>query len=57
MILGIDNFGNIYYSLAQANSNSSMMEIYFRELVLILDRDKPSWRNSYVILLDGASYH
>ena len=57
MILGIDNFGNIYYSLAQANSNSSMMEIYFRELVVILDRDKPSWRNSYVILLDGASYH
>jgi len=57
MILGIDNFGNIYYSLAQANSNSSMMEIYFRELVVILDRDKPSWRNSFVILLDGASYH
>ena len=57
MILGIDNFGNIYYSLAQANSNSSMMEIYFRELVVILDRDKPSWQNSYVILLDGASYH
>ena len=57
MILGIDNFGNIYYSLAQANSNSSIMEIYFRELVVILDRDKPSWRNSFVILLDGASYH
>jgi hypothetical protein len=25
------------------------MEIYFRELVVILDRDKPSWRNSFVI--------
>lgn len=33
------------------------MEIYFRELVVILDRDKPSWRNNLVILVDGASYH
>jgi hypothetical protein len=57
MILGIDSTGNVYYSLAQANSNSSMMEIYFRELVVILDRDKPSWRNNLVILVDGASYH
>ena len=57
MILGIDTLGNIYYSLAQANSNSSMMELYFRELVALLDREKPSWRNQMVILVDGAAYH
>jgi hypothetical protein len=57
MILGIDTLGNVYYSLAQANSNSSIMELFFRELVVVLDRDKPSWRNNTVILVDGASYH
>ena len=57
MILGIDSLGNIYYTLAQANSNSSMMELFYRELVVVLDRDKPSWRKTTVILADGASYH
>jgi hypothetical protein len=33
MIQGIDSIGNIYYSLAQANSNSSMIpyELFFAE--------------------------
>ena len=57
LILGIDTLGNVYYSLAQANSNSSMMELFFRELVSILDKDQPSWRNTIVMLVDGASYH
>ena len=57
MILGVDSLGNIYYSLAQANSNSSMMELFYRELVVVLDRDKPSWRKTTVILADGAPYH
>ena len=57
MILGVDSLGNIYYSLAQANSNSSMMELFYRELVVVLDRDKPSWRKTTVIVADGASYH
>lgn len=57
MILGVDSLGNIYYSLAQANSNSSMMELFYRELVVVLDRDKPSWRKTTVIVADGAPYH
>ena len=32
MILGMDSQGNVYVSLAQANSNSEMMELYFRAL-------------------------
>ena len=32
MILGLDTLGNVYVSLAQANSNSQMMELYFRAL-------------------------
>ena len=57
MILGIDSLGNVYYSLAQANSNSSMMELFFRELVAKLDSERPGWRDSMIILVDGASYH
>ena len=33
------------------------MEIFFRQLVLKLDREKADWRKSTVILLDNASYH
>ena len=57
MILGIDTLGNVYYSLAQVNSNSNMMELYFRELVAKLDKDRPGWRDSMIILVDGAKYH
>ena len=32
MILGLDTLGNLYVSLAQANSNSQMMELFFRSL-------------------------
>ena len=37
MILGLDTLGNMYVSLAQANSNSQMMELYFRSLAYKLD--------------------
>lgn len=37
MILGLDTLGNVYVSLAQANSNSSMMELFFRNLTRRLD--------------------
>ena len=57
MILGIDTLGNVFYSLAQVNSNSSMMELYFRELVAKLDDSRPGWRDSMIILVDGAKYH
>ena len=57
MILGMDTLGNVYYSLAQANSNSSMMELFFRELVAKLDDSRPGWRDSMIIVVDGASYH
>ena len=57
MIVGIDTLGNVYYSLAQANSNSSMMELFFRELAAKLDGERPGWRSSMIILVDGAPYH
>jgi hypothetical protein len=41
MILGLDTKGNVYLALAQANSNSDMMELYFRGLTARLDQERP----------------
>ena len=40
MIMGIKTNGAIYMSLVQANSNSKVMEIFFRDLVKKLDQEK-----------------
>ncbi len=54
MILGVDTFGNVYYSLMQANSNDDTMRMYFVELVKLLDKERFNWREDTVIQLDGA---
>lgn len=41
MILGLDTLGNVYVALAQANSNSQMMELFFRDLATRLDQQRP----------------
>ena len=33
------------------------MEIFFHQLVLILDKERANWREDTVVLLDNASYH
>ena len=57
MILAIDNKGKIYFSLLQANSNSSVMQVFMRGLVDILDKEDRHWRSNTIIFWDGASYH
>ena len=53
----MDTLGNAYVQLAQANSNSLMMELYFRALVDQLDKERVNWRRDTVIFVDGAKYH
>jgi hypothetical protein len=57
VILGLDSRGNVYLALAQANSNSQMMELFFRSLAAKLDKERPNWRRDTVIVVDGAKYH
>jgi hypothetical protein len=57
MIMALDSHGEVYLSLLQANSNGSVMDIFFRQLVLQLDRERPQWRQDTVILMDNAKYH
>ena len=47
----------MYLSLVQANSNSSMMELYYSTLIKLLDKKQPGWRSSTIILTDNAPYH
>ena len=57
MIVVIDNLVNIYLSLTQGNSNSQMMDLFFRQLVKKLDKERKGWRSNTVIILDNAPYH
>ena len=57
MIVGLDTNGKVYLSLVQANSNSSMMELFFTRLVMLLDERDLRWRQKMVLMLDNAPYH
>jgi len=57
MITCVDTLGNCYMALAQSNSNSKIMELFFRSLFRKLERERRMWRQDSVILIDGAKYH
>ena len=57
MIVAMDNCGDIYLSLMQANSNSDTFSLFMSHLIEELDRDRPNWKRDTVIQLDGARYH
>ena len=44
MIVGLDTNGSIWLTLLQANSNSSVMELFFSRFVKQLDSERPRWR-------------
>ena len=57
MITAIDTEGNTYFSLTQTNTNSHIMDIFFKQLILKLDKERINWRSDTVILIDNAPYH
>ena len=57
MIAGIDNFGDAYLSIIQANNNQYTWSEFVRELVAKLDEDRPNWRDDTILLVDGAKMH
>jgi len=57
MIVALDNFGDLYLCLSQANTNQYTFSEYIRHLVKCLDRDRPKWRSNTVIQVDGAKWH
>jgi hypothetical protein len=57
LITGIDNFGEVYHSVLQANGDTEVIKIYLSNLSRLLDAKDPNWRRHTILLLDGASAH
>ena len=57
MIVAMDTLGSVYLTLTQANTTTSVIEIYLRQLTLKLDKDRPHWRQDTIMVWDNASYH
>ena len=55
MIAAMDTEGDVYVSLTQVNTESTMMKLYLKELVKMLDKKDLQWRKTHVLLVDGAS--
>ena len=54
VLAALSSTGEVHLALTQSNSNSNMMNIFFRQLVLKLDRERPQWRERVVLIMDGA---
>ena len=57
MITGLESTGKVFISLLQANSNSSVMEMFLIRLLEQLDRERKDWRTYTLLMMDGAPYH
>ena len=57
MIVALDNFGDIYISLMQANTNQDTFSNYLCALVEQLDKDRPGWQSNTIVQIDGAAWH
>ena len=55
MIMALDSDGIVYACLTQVNTDSTMMKLYLKELVKMLDKKDLQWRKTHVLLVDGAS--
>jgi len=57
MITAIDSDGNVWFSLTQVNTNSSIIGLFLRHFAQQLDRERPGWQEDTVLLWDNAKYH
>ena len=57
MIVALDNYGDVYLSLLQSNTNQYSFGEYVEQLASCLDEDRPGWRSDTVWQLDGAKWH
>ena len=57
MTAAVDNYGDAYFALIQANNNQYTYGEFVRELTAILDTDRAGWRDDTIWLVDGAKMH
>lgn len=56
-IVALDTDGHVYYALTHANTDSDVMLSFIRRLEIVLNNESPDWKETSIILLDGAKYH
>ena len=57
MIVAVDTEGNVYSSLTQFNTDSSVMLMFLSRLAQQLTKETPDWRENTIFIFDNASYH
>ena len=57
LIAALDTDGRVYFTLTHANTDSDVMLVFMRYLMIQLDREDSDWKKKTVFLLDGARYH
>jgi hypothetical protein len=57
MVVALDSEGGVKITLLQANSNSSVMELFFSNFIRMMDDRNRYWRKHHIILMDNAPYH
>ena len=57
LIAALDTAGRVYFSVNHSNTDSDVLLLFLRLLVLRLNDDTPDWMSDSVILLDNAKYH
>ena len=57
IIAALDSDGRIYFALTHSITNSEVIGMFLGHLCRELDLNRPEWRRTTVVLLDGAKYH
>ena len=56
-IVAMDSRGDIFFSLTQVNTDTNMKMLFLTELCKMLDRDRPDWRETSIMIMDNAPYN
>lgn len=57
LVAAVDNLGNKYVSLLQCNSTRFTTQLLLSQLFDVLTEEDPYWKQSSILLLDGAKWH
>ena len=56
MLMAIDTDGNLYAALTQVNTDHRVFCLFMTELVKKLTAENAKWRETTILLIDGAKY-
>ena len=57
MLAAIDNFGELYFSIVQANVDHEIFCVFISKLVAKLTSENSKWKRDTILMLDNAPYH